>query len=332
MDLKTKYMGLELKNPVAASASPLTQDLEQAKKLEDAGVSAIVVHSLFEEQLRHESGELDHYLSYGTESYAEATSYFPEQEDYKLGPVEYLDHIANMKKALDIPVIGSLNGVSKGGWVKYAKNIQDAGADALELNVYYVPTNPDLEASKIEEMYIDTLKAVKENVTIPVAIKIGPFFTSMANMAKRLDEAGADALVLFNRFYQPDFDLEKLEVVPNLLLSSKYEMRLPLRWIAILHDKIKASLAATRGIQDAEDVIKIVMAGGDVAMIASEFLRHGAGKATEILNGMKAWMELKEYESIEQMKGSMSQKSVGEPAAFERANYMKTLQSYKPLV
>lgn len=332
MDLKTKYMGLELKNPVAASASPLTQDLDQSKKLEDAGVSAIVVHSLFEEQLRHESGELDHYLSYGTESYAEATSYFPEQEEYKLGPVEYLDHIANMKKALDIPVIGSLNGVSKGGWVKYAKNIQDAGADALELNIYYVPTNPDLEAAKIEDMYVETLKAVKENVTIPVAIKIGPFFTSMANMAKKLDEAGADALVLFNRFYQPDFDLDKLEVVPNLLLSSKYEMRLPLRWIAILYDKVKASLAATRGIQDAEDVIKIMMAGGDVAMIASEFLRNGTGKATEIINGMKAWMQEKEYESIEQMKGSMSQKAVGEPAAFERANYMKTLQSYKPII
>lgn len=332
MDLKTKYMGLELKNPVAASASPLTQDLSQAKKLEDAGVSAIVVHSLFEEQLRHESGELDHYLSFGTESYAEATSYFPEQEDYKLGPIEYLDHIAALKKSLDIPIIGSLNGVSKGGWVKYAKNIQDAGADALELNIYYVPTNPELDGSKVEEMYIETLKAVKENVTIPVAIKVGPFFTSMANMAKKLDAAGADALVLFNRFYQPDFDLEKLKVVPNLLLSSKYEMRLPLRWIAILYDKVKASLAATRGIQDAEDVIKIMMAGGDVAMIASEFLRNGAGKATEIISGIKSWMEAKEYESIEQMKGSMSQKAVGEPAAFERANYMKTLQSYKPLL
>ncbi|MBU1101395.1 MAG: dihydroorotate dehydrogenase-like protein [Bacteroidetes bacterium] len=329
MDLKTKYMGLELKNPVAASASPLTQDLDSAKKLEDAGVSALVVHSLFEEQLSHESGELDHYLSAGTDSFAEATSYFPAQEDFKLGPVEYLDHIANLKKSLEIPVIGSLNGVSKGGWVNYAKNIQDAGADALELNVYYVPTDPMMDAAKVEDMYVETLKAVKANVTIPVAIKIGPFFTAMANMAKKLDEAGADGLVLFNRFYQPDFDLDKLEVVPNLLLSSKYEMRLPLRWIAILFDKVKASLAATRGIQDAEDVIKLMMAGGDVAMIASEFLRNGPGKATEIINGMTAWMEAKEYESVTQMKGSMSQKSVGEPAAFERANYMKTLQSYK---
>lgn len=329
MDLKTKYMGLELKNPVAASASPLTQDVDSAKKLEDAGVSAIVVHSLFEEQLSHESGELDHYLSAGTDSFAEATSYFPAQEEFKLGPVEYLDHIANLKKSLEIPIIGSLNGVSKGGWVDYAKNIQDAGADALELNVYYVPTDPSMDAAKVEDMYIDTLKAVKSNVNIPVAIKVGPFFTAMANMAKKLDEAGADGLVLFNRFYQPDFDLENLEVVPNLLLSSKYEMRLPLRWIAILFDKINASLAATRGIQDAEDVIKLMMAGGDVAMIASEFLRNGAGKATEIINGMTAWMEAKEYESVTQMKGSMSQKSVGEPAAFERANYMKTLQSYK---
>ena len=332
MDLKTKYMGLELKNPVAASASPLTQEADSAKKLEDAGVSAIVVHSLFEEQLSHESGELDHYLTAGAESFAEATTYFPAQDDFKLGPVEYLDHIASLKKSLEIPIIGSLNGVSKGGWVDYAKNIQEAGADALELNVYYVPTDPEMDGSKIEEMYIDTLKAVKANVNIPVAIKVGPFFTAMANMAKKLDDAGADALVLFNRFYQPDFDLDKLEVVPNLLLSSKYEMRLPLRWIAILFDKVKASLAATRGIQDAEDVIKIMMAGGDVAMIASEFLRNGAGKATGIINGMKAWMEEKEYESVEQMKGSMSQKAVGEPAAFERANYMKTLQSYKTII
>ncbi|MBN1302609.1 MAG: dihydroorotate dehydrogenase-like protein [Melioribacteraceae bacterium] len=332
MDLKTKYMGLELKNPIVPSASPLTWSLENVKAMEDAGAAAVVVHSLFEEQLTHESGELDHYLTYGTESYAEATSYFPQPDEFRLGPVEYLDLISDMKKKVDIPVIGSLNGVSTGGWVKYAKNIQDAGADALELNVYYVPTNPDLTGSEIENMYVDVLKAVKENVSIPVAMKLSPFFTSMANMAKKLDNAGADALVLFNRFYQPDFDLEKLEVVPNLVLSTNWEMRLPLRWIAILYSHVKASLALTSGVHNANDVIKVMMAGGDIAMMASELLMNGIGRIGEILEGVKVWMEENEYDSIEMMKGSMSQKSVGEPAAFERANYMKTLQSYKSLI
>ncbi len=332
MELKTKYMGLELKNPIVPSASPLTWSLDNVKTMEDSGASAIVVHSLFEEQITHESGELDHYLSYGAESYAEATSYFPEQDEYKLGPVEYLDLIADIKKTVRIPVIGSLNGVSNGGWVKYAKNMQDAGADALELNVYYVPTNPNLTGSEIETMYVDVLKAVKETVSIPVAIKLSPFFTSMANMAKRLDNAGADALVLFNRFYQPDFDLEKLEVVPNLVLSTNWEMRLPLRWVAILYGQIKASMALTSGIHNSTDVVKSMMAGADAAMIASELLMNGIGRTNEILEGVKNWMEENEYESIEQMKGSMSQKSVQEPAAFERANYMKTLQSYKTLL
>lgn len=332
MDLKTKYMGLELKNPVVPSASPLTWSLDNVKSMEDAGAAALIVHSLFEEQISHESGELDHYLTYGTESYAEATSYFPEPTEFKVGPVEYLDLIADIKKTVDIPVIGSLNGVSTGGWVKYAKNIQDAGADAIELNVYYVPTNPNLTGSEIENMYIDVLKSVKENVSIPVAIKLSPFFTSMANMAKRLDAAGADALVLFNRFYQPDFDLEKLEVVPNLVLSTSWEMRLPLRWLAILYGQIKSSLALTSGVHSATDVVKVMMAGGDVAMMASELLMNGIGRIGEILEGVQAWMEENEYESIEMMKGSMSQKSIAEPAAFERANYMKTLQSYKTLL
>lgn len=332
MDLKTTYMGIELKNPIVAASSPLSQSVDSVKALEDAGASAIACYSLFEEQISHESGELDHYLQYGTESYAEATSYFPEQDDFHLTPYKYVDHIADLKKAVDIPIIGSLNGVSSGGWVKYAKNIQDAGADALELNVYYIPTNPNLTGSEIENMYIDTLKAVKENVDIPVAIKIGPYFTSLANMARRLDNAGADALVLFNRFYQPDFDLEKLEVGPNLMLSTNWEMRLPLRWIAILYSNIKASMAATSGIHNYEDVLKVMMAGGDIAQIASELLMNGVSRIGEMLEGMKNWMEENEYESISMMKGSMSQKSVPEPAAFERANYMKTLQSYKTLL
>ena len=332
MDLSTQYMGMKLKNPIVPSASSLSQTVDSVKALEDAGAAAVVVYSLFEEQITHESGELDHYLSYGTESYAEATSYFPEQDDYNMGPYEYLDHIANLKKATDIPIIGSLNGVSRGGWVQYAKNIEQAGADALELNVYYIPTNVNLTGSEIENMYIDTLKSIKENLSIPVAIKLSPFFTSMSNMARRLDHAGADALVLFNRFYQPDLDLDKLEVVPNLVLSTNWEMRLPLRWIAILHGHIKASLAATSGIHSYQDVLKIMMAGGNVAMMCSELLRNGVGRISEILNQIKVWMDENEYESIKMMQGSMSQKSVQEPAAFERANYMKALQSYRTSV
>ncbi len=332
MDLSTTYMGMKLKNPLVPSASPLSETVDSVKQMEDAGAAAVVCYSLFEEQISHESGELDHYLSYGTEFYAEATSYFPEPEEFKLTPYEYIDHIANLKKAVDIPIIGSLNGVSNGGWVKYAKNIEDAGADGLELNIYYVPTNPNLTGSEIENMYIDTLKAVKENIKIPVAVKLSPYFSSMANMAKRLDKAGADALVMFNRFYQPDFDLEKLEVVPNLVLSTNWEMRLPLRWISILFSNIEASMALTSGVHTYEDVLKVMMAGGDVAQICSELLTNGTGRITEILDGMKNWMEENEYDSIDMMKGSMSQKKVGEPAAFERANYMKTLQSYKTLL
>ncbi|VAX26898.1 Putative dihydropyrimidine dehydrogenase [NADP+], similar to dihydroorotate dehydrogenase [hydrothermal vent metagenome] len=329
MDLTTKYLGLELKNPIVPSASPLTQDLDSAKSLEDAGASAVVLHSLFEEQLTHESGELDHYLNYGTESFAEATSYFPEPEEFKLGPIEYLDLIADLKKSLDIPVIGSLNGISKGGWIEYAKNIEQAGADAVELNVYYIPTNTEVTSEEIENMYVDTLKAVKENVNIPVAIKLSPFFTTMANMAKKLDNAGADGLILFNRFYQPDFDLDALEVVPNLVLSTNWEMRLPLRWLAILYGNVKADLAATSGVAGHEDILKVMMAGGKIAMMASELLRNGVGRIGEILSDLEKWMEEHEYSSIKMMQGSMSQKSCAEPAAFERANYMKTLQSYK---
>jgi len=331
MDLSTTYMGLKLKNPIVPSSSPLSQSIDNVKKMEDAGAAAVVVYSLFEEQITHESGELDHYLSYGTESYAEALSYFPEPQQFYLTPYQYLDHIAALKKAVAIPIIGSLNGVSTGGWVKYAKNIEQAGADALELNIYYVATNPNLTGSEIETMYVDVLTEVKKNVKIPVAMKLSPFFTSMANMAKRLDNAGANALVLFNRFYQPDFDLEKLEVVPNLVLSTNWEMRLPLRWIAILYGNIKASLGATSGIHNHEDVIKIIMAGGDVAMMASELLVKGIGRISEILDGVKEWMEKNEYDSISMMKGSMSQKKIAQPAAFERANYMKLLQSWKSL-
>ena len=329
MDLSTTYMGLKLKNPIVPSSTPLSQTVDSVKKMEDAGAAAVVVYSLFEEQITHESGELNFYLTNGTESFAEAISYFPEQEKFSLTPYQYLDHIADLKKAVGIPVIGSLNGVSTGGWIKYARNIEEAGADAIELNVYYIPTDPKVAAVDVENLYIDVLKEVKKHVKIPVAVKLSPFFTSMANMAGKLDDAGADALVLFNRFYQPDFDLEKLEVVPNLILSTNWEMRLPLRWIAILHGNVKASLALTSGVHSSEDIIKVMMAGGDVAMIASELLANGSGKIKNLLDGVVKWMEEKEYSSISEMKGSMSQKKIAQPSAFERANYMKTLQSFK---
>jgi len=331
MDLSTTYMGLKLKNPIVPSASPLSQSVDTVKALEDAGASAIVVYSLFEEQINHESGELNHYLTAHSESYAEALNYFPEQKDFKLTPYQYLDHIANLKKSVSIPVIGSLNGVSTGGWVKYAQNIEQAGADALELNVYYIPANLNVSSNEIEEMYLNVVKEIKQSIKIPVAVKLSPFFTSMSNMAKKFDEAGADALVLFNRFYQPDFDLEKLEVVPNLVLSTNWEMRLPLRWIAILYGNIKANLALTSGVHSHTDVIKSMMAGADVSMICSEILTGGVKRVSEILNSLEQWMVENEYDSINLMKGSMSQKSVSEPAAFERANYMKMLNSYKLL-
>jgi len=329
MNLQTKYMGLTLKNPIVPSASPLSRTVDGVKKLEDAGASAVVVYSLFEEQISHEAGEFEHYKTNNTESFAEALSYFPDVGEYNLGPDDYLKHIYALKKSVSIPVIGSLNGVSSGGWMKYAKLIEDAGADGLELNVYYIATDPKKDGTIIEEIYLRDLIKIKKSVRIPVAMKLSPYFSSMANMAKKLDDAGANALVLFNRFYQPDLDLETLEVVPNLELSSNWEMRLPLRWIAILRGNIKASLAATSGIHNYRDVLKVIMAGADVANMCSELLQNGVGRITETLKDIEKWMEEKEYESIEQMKGSMSQKSVADPAAFERANYMKALNSYK---
>ena len=329
MDLSTNYMGFKLKNPIVPSASPLSKSIDNVKRLEDAGASAIVVYSLFEEQITHESNELDHYLSYGTESFAESLSYFPSQEEYNYGPDEYLEHIRKIKDTIDIPVFGSLNGISSGGWMKYARLIQEAGADGIELNVYYIPTDLEMDGKSVEDIYVRDLIEVKQNLEIPVAMKLSPYFSSLPNVAKKLEIAGADALVLFNRFYQPDFDLEKLEVVPNLELSGNWEMRLPLRWIAILYGRIKISFAATTGIHNFHDALKVIMAGADVANMCSELLHNGIGRIAEVLKDMELWMIEKEYESIEQMKGSMSQKSVADPSSFERANYMKILNNYK---
>lgn len=322
-------MGLKLKNPIVASASPLSKSIDAARSLEDAGASAIVCYSLFEEQITHEASELDFYLTSTAESYAEALSYFPEAAEFNLGPEEYVNHIRKLKDKLSIPVIGSLNGVSNGGWINYAKKIEEAGADAIELNIYFIPTDFQINGQSVEDMYIDDVKAIKSAVKIPVAVKLSPYFSAMANMAKKLDDAGADALVLFNRFYQPDIDLDNLEVFPNLELSNEWELRLPLRWIAILHNNINASLAATSGISNYTDVLKVMMVGGDAAMMCSELLRHGVKRIGEILRDLENWMEEKEYDSVSLMKGSMDYSSVKEPAAYERANYMKLLTSYK---
>ncbi|HXZ05896.1 MAG TPA: dihydroorotate dehydrogenase-like protein [Ktedonobacteraceae bacterium] len=331
-DLTTTYLGLSLKNPLVASASPLSKKIETVRRIEDAGASALVMYSLFEEQITHESYELDHYLERGTHSYAEALSYFPDIDNYNLGPEPYLEHLHKIKEEVSIPVIGSLNGISSGGWVEYAHSIEQAGADALELNIYYLPTDPDLTGAELEDDYVQLIKDVRAKIKLPIAVKLSPYFTALPNLAKRIVEAGADALVLFNRFYQPDFDLEELEVVPNLVLSTSHEMRLPMRWIAILYGRIQADFALTSGVHTAQDVLKAMMAGANVAMMTSTLLENGVGRIMHILNDLQDWMEVHEYDSIEQMRGSMSQQAVKEPAAFERANYIRALNTFDQYV
>jgi len=327
-DLTTSYLGMQLKNPVVASSSPLSQKVGTALKLQEAGVSAIVMYSLFEEQIMRESLIHHEDLMRGTDSFAEALNYLPDFGQYTIGPDSYIDHVRNIKKALDIPIIGSLNGVSNTGWIDYAQKIEDAGIDALELNIYNLPTDIDLTSSELEEQYLRLVASIREKVNIPLAVKLSPYITAMPNFVKRLQETGIDGLVLFNRFYQPDFDLEELEVFPNLILSSSDEMRLPLRWIAILYGRVKVDFALTSGVHTAQDVLKAVMAGASVTTIASEFLQNGIDSAAIILSELKEWMIEHEYESINQMKGSMSQGAVALPQNFERANYMKVLSSY----
>lgn len=328
IDLTTSYLGLKLRTPLVASSSPLCKDIANILRLEDSGASAIVLHSLFEEQITAESGVLDRYLSEGTESFGEALSYFPEMTSYNLGPDPYLNHLRKAKESCDVPVIASLNGVSSGGWIRYAQLMEQAGADALELNVYYLPTDLEMTSEKVEEMYSDLVSHVKASIRIPVAVKVGPFFTAFANTAKRLDEAGADGLVIFNRFYQPDFDLNSLEVVPNLMLSDSSELRLRLHWAALLYNKIRPDIAITGGVHTAEDIVKSLMAGARVTMMTSALLRHGPEYLSKLEEDLGDWMEEHEYESVQQMRGSMSSQAVTEPAAFERANYMRVLSSY----
>ncbi|HVO27129.1 MAG TPA: dihydroorotate dehydrogenase-like protein [Candidatus Margulisiibacteriota bacterium] len=330
MDLTTTYLGLTLRSPLVPSASPLSEEIDTIRRMEDAGAAAVVLYSLFEEQLVLDRFELHHHLTEGTESFAEALTYFPEPPEFHLGPEEYLNHIRKAKAAVDIPIVASLNGNSLGGWTNYAKQMQEAGADALELNIYYIATDLQRTAEQVEQTYIDILQAVKSVVTIPVALKLGPFFSNMARMAKRLDDAGTNALVLFNRFYQPDIDLEALEVRPRVLLSTPQAMRLPLTWIGILYGRIRADMAATSGVHEAEDVIKLLMVGANVTMLCSVLLQRGVDHIRTVENGIREWMEAHEYDSVHQMRGSMSQQNVADASAFERAHYISTLHSYKP--
>jgi dihydroorotate dehydrogenase (fumarate) len=320
-------MGLNLRSPLVPSASPLSDQIDGIRRMEDSGAAAVVLYSLFEEQIARESEALQQQLAYGTESFAEALTYLPDPGEFRVGPEDYLNHIRRAKEAVRVPIIASLNGSTLGGWVDYARKIQQAGADALELNVYYIETNMDRTALEVEQTYLDILKAVRLVVSIPVSIKLGAFFSNTANMAKKLDQAGVNALVLFNRFYQPDIDLETLEVRPNVLLSTPQALRLPLRWVAILYDRIKANIAATSGIHTAHDVLKVLMAGADVAMLCSTLLRNGIGHLRTIETQMCEWMEEHDYESVRQLQGSMSQKYCADPNAFERAQYMRAVLS-----
>jgi dihydroorotate dehydrogenase (fumarate) len=326
MDLSTKYLGMQLRTPLVASASPLSQEIGGIRSLEDAGCSAVVLYSLFEEQLRQEALELERDLNAGTESFAESITYFPQGSEFHTGPEGYLNHIRKAKEAVDIPIIASLNGATLGGWTKYAKQIEQAGADAIECNIYFIPANMAVSGSDTELIYTDILREVKTSVHIPVAVKLSPFFSNLANMVKQLDQMGTDGLVLFNRFYQPDIDLEALEIKPNVLLSGPQDLRLPLTWIGILYGRIRANLAATSGVHGPQDVIKLLMVGADVTMMCSALLRHGIGHLRHVEQGVREWMEGHEYESVHQMQGSMSQLRCPDPGAFERAQYMRAVK------
>jgi dihydroorotate dehydrogenase (fumarate) len=328
VDLSTKYLAMDLKSPLVISACPLTQQPDSLCRLEEAGAAAVVLPSLFQEQIEHDDVQMSDVQDFGTESFAEALTYFPEPADYRTGPQSYLESISESKKAVSIPIIASLNGSSKGGWVRYARMMQDAGADALELNIYFVAADLDMTGRDVESRLLDLVAAVKESVSIPLAVKVGPYFSSMANMARRLDEAGADGLVLFNRFIQPDIDLENLETSSKLVLSNPYELLVPLRWIAILHNRVSASLACTSGIHDADGMLKALLVGADVGMVTSVLYNKGIDHVRTILDGVAKWMEENEYDSVEQLKGSMSRENCPDPAAWQRGNYMKALTSF----
>ena len=328
IDLSTKYLGVQLKNPLVASASPLCENIENIKQMEKSGIAAVVLHSLFEEQVILQEKELNYALTQQTESYAESLSYLPDINDYRFAPDEYVDYIAKVKKAVDIPIIGSLNGISNSGWISYGKKIEEAGADALELNIYYLPTTKSSSCQEIEQIYLDLIKSLRQNITIPIAVKLSPYFNSIPGIADKLAEEGVDGLVLFNRFYQPDIDLTEMSVVPNLELSHSSELRLRLRWVAILYQNIKTDLAITGGIHTTEDIIKGILAGANVTMTTSALLEKGIPYIDELIKGTEEWLKRHQYNSINEIRGLLSQQNVKETDAFERANYMKVLKSY----
>ena len=328
LDLTVTYLNLQLRTPLVASASPLSHELDGVRRLEDAGASAVVLYSVFEEQLCQEQAELEHHLSAGSQSFAESLTYFPKASEFHTGPEEYLRHIQRAKAAVAIPVIASLNASTLGAWTNYARRIEDAGADAIECNIYFIPSDLERSSADVEGMVLEIVRSVKHSVHIPVAVKLSPFFTSMANMAKRLDAVGADGLVLFNRFYQPDIDLEELSLKTGVLLSTSQSLRLPLTWIGILFGRVGASLAATSGIHRAEDVVKMLMVGADVTMLCSALLRHGVNHLRHVERGLREWMEHHEYDSVRQMQGSMSQLRCPDPSAFERALYVRAVKDF----
>ncbi len=325
-DLRTSYLGIELPHPLVASAGPLSRDLDGVRRLEDAGAAAVVLASLFEEQIRQEAAAFEHLSSAGAESFAESLSYFPDVDE--VGPEPYLELVRQASESVDVPIIGSLNGITSEGWAGYAAAIEQAGARAVELNVYYIPADLHTNGREVESRYLEALRTVRGAVQIPVAVKLSPFFSAFGHMARQLADMGADGLTLFNRFYQPDFDLDKLEVKPSLELSSASEIRLPLMWIAILYGRLGTSLAATTGVHGIAEVVKYLMAGADAVMTTSALLEHGPGHLTTLVDGLRGWLAEHNYQSVEQMKGSMSQQHVADPTAFERANYIRTLQSY----
>jgi dihydroorotate dehydrogenase (fumarate) len=329
MDLTTRYMGLALKNPFVASASPLSESVDKIKRLEDNGAAAVVMFSLFEEQIRHDTAAVEHFLGVGADSTGEALSYFPAIDEYDVGPQQYLELIRKASAAVDIPIIGSLNGISERGWVDFAKEMQDAGAKGIELNVFYIPTEMFRSGQQIEQQYVDIVAAVKSAVTVPVAVKLSPYFSAIANMAGRLERSGADALVLFNRFYQPDFDIENRAVVPSMTLSKPEEIRLPLLWIALLYGRLKCSLAATTGVHSAVEAIKYLMAGADVVMSTSALLQQGPAFLSRLVSDVSGWMEKHGYTSVDQLRGSMSQRAIPDTTAFVRGNYIKIIEGYK---
>ncbi len=328
IDLSTQYLGLTLKNPLVVAACPLCGEADTLRRLEDAGAAAAVLSSLFEEQIEHDEQEVNRLYEYQTESFAESLTHFPELPAYHSGTKECLDLIEAAKKQVRMPIIGSLNGASAGGWTKYAKSMQDAGVDALELNIYFIPTDPAQASKAAEDRYAELVAAVKDCISVPLSVKIGPYFTSIPGMVRRIAEAGADGLVLFNRFLEPDIDLESLQVAPNLVLSSRHELRLALRWIAIIRDQTRVSLAATGGVHFADDVIKALLAGADVVQMATALLRYGPPYLGKLLEEIERWLTDHEYDSVAQMQGSLSRGNSPDPSAFERANYMKALTSF----